>query len=55
MVNVTVVIKKFQMPTAKRISQKTRLEGTSRIIWSSLSWQKHGLDKVAQHPVQLNL
>ena len=36
-------------------SQNTRLEGTSRIIWSNLSWQKQGLDKMAQHPVQLNL
>ncbi|KAK4828564.1 hypothetical protein QYF61_027533 [Mycteria americana] len=35
--------------------QNTRLEGTSRIIWSNLSLQKHGVDKMAQHPVQLNL
>lgn len=28
---------------------------TSRLTWSNLSWQKHTLDKMAQHPVQLNL
>lgn len=32
-----------------------RLEGTSQVIWSNLSWQKHNLDQMAQHPVQLNL
>lgn len=31
------------------------LERTSRIILSSLSWQKCGLDKMAQHHVQLDL
>jgi len=31
------------------------LEGTSGTIWSSLSWQKHGLDKMSQHPVQFSL
>jgi len=27
--------------------QNTRLDGTSSIIWSNLSWQKHGPDKMA--------
>lgn len=27
----------------------------SRIIWSNLCWQKHGLEKMAQHPVQPHL
>lgn len=31
------------------------LKVTSRIIWLELSWQKHSLDKMAQHPAQLNL
>lgn len=35
-------------------SYKTSLEGTSRIIWSNLSQQKHGLENMAQHPMQLN-
>jgi len=31
------------------------LEGTSGIIWSNPSWQKHGLDNMAQRPVRLSL
>lgn len=36
------------------LAQNTRLEGTSGIIWSNLTWQKHNV-KMAQNPVQLNL
>ena len=36
-------------------SWNPRLKGTARSIWSNLSWQKHGLDKMAQHHVQPNL
>lgn len=36
-------------------SQNTRLEDTSRIIWPSLPWKKHSLDKMAQDPLQLYL
>lgn len=34
---------------------KDQIGLSSRIIWSSLSWQQHKLDKVAQDPGQLNL
>lgn len=30
-------------------------KGTSGILWYKFSWQKHNPDKMAQHPVQLNL
>lgn len=40
---------------AYKKTQNTRLEGTLKIIWSNFAWQKHGLDKVAQHSVQLDL
>jgi len=36
-------------------SSDARFEGTSRIIWSNFSWQKHSLDKMTQHPIQPNL
>lgn len=47
----------MQNPTNNTVieSQNTRLEGTLRITWSNPSWQNNGLDKMAQHPVQLNL
>lgn len=35
-----------------RESKNTRLDGTSGIIWSNFSWQKHSLDKVAQYSAQ---
>lgn len=35
-------------------SWNTRLEKTSRTIWFKFPWQKHSLDKMAQHPVQMN-
>lgn len=31
------------------------MEGISGIIWSNLSWHKHHIDKMARHPVLLNL
>lgn len=34
--------------------QIARSGGTTRTIWSNLLWQNHGLDKMAQHPVQPN-
>lgn len=40
-------------PPCDYSSQDTRLEETSRIIWLSLSWKKHNLDKMAQDPLQL--
>lgn len=36
-------------------SSKARLEGASGIIWSKLSWEKHGLDKTVQHPGPFHL
>lgn len=30
-------------------------KGPQGPIWSNISLQKHGLDKTAQHPLQLNL
>lgn len=36
-------------------SQNIRLEGTPRIIWPSLSWKNHSLDKKAQDPLQLGI
>lgn len=41
--------------TIRPWSQNTRLKGTSRSIWSKLSWQQQGLEKMDQHSVQLNL
>lgn len=39
----------FQMGECHRESQRTKLGVTSGIIWSNLSWQKYGLDTIAQH------
>lgn len=33
-------------------SLDNRMEGTSKILWLKLAWQKHCLDKMAQHPLQ---
>lgn len=32
----------------------TMLAEASRIVWTTLSWQEHGLDKLAQPSAQLN-
>lgn len=39
----------------ERTSLLSDLSYAKWIILSSLSWQKHGLDKMAQHPVQMIL
>lgn len=38
-----------------KLNYRSQVEGTSRTIWSHLSWHKPGLDKLGHHPVQLNL
>ena len=54
-----IILAQFLMRSTSMASEhiiaswKTRLEGTSRIIWSNLSWQKHGLDKIAHHLLDL--
>lgn len=49
------VILNYACPKAI-ISHKIRkkVEGTSRIILSNLSWQKHRLDKMVQHLLQMH-
>lgn len=51
------VIKTTDVTLFHRITeaQNTRLEKTLRIVCSKISWQKHGLENMTQHPTQLNL